>query len=147
MSILRKTEYIYRFIIIIGSLLILLTCPVVYGAQNGQNPVGSGQNPLGSGQNPGPPAQVGEVTKLANPIQADNIIEFLEQIIDVLFVFALPIIVIYIMYAGLQFVLARGNPGEIEQARNALLWAIVGGVIILGAKIIITVIAGTIQGF
>lgn len=85
--------------------------------------------------------------KLTNPLKSESIPEFLIKIIEVLLVFALPFIVLYIMYAGFLLVTAQGNASEIETARSALLWAIVGGVIVLGAKLIIDVIQGTIAAF
>ena len=80
---------------------------------------------------------------LTNPINSQTIPEFLLKIIDILLVFALPLIILYIMYAGYLFVTAQGNPGKVTEARTALLWAVVGGVIVLGAKIIVDVIQGT----
>ncbi len=84
---------------------------------------------------------------LTNPLKATTISGFLLAVIDVILVFALPLIVLYIMYAGFLYVTARGEPGQITTARSALLWAIVGGVIVLGAKLIVSVIQGTIQAF
>ena len=86
-----------------------------------------------------PPGQI------CNPLQSTTILEFLEKIIDVLLIFALPLIVFFIIFAGFKFVTARGNESEITVAKTALTWAVVGGVIILGAKLIITVIQGTIS--
>lgn len=86
-----------------------------------------------------------ETTKLVNPIKASNIQTFLLKIIEVLLVFALPIIILFIMYAGYLFVVARGVPAKIEEARSALLWAVIGGVIVLGANVIFAVINGTIK--
>jgi hypothetical protein len=107
--------------------------------QNGSNP------PTGSAQNPRPSS--GDSAKLTNPLKSQSIEEFLLKIIDVLLVFALPIIVLYIMYAGYLFVTAQGDSGQVSEARSALLWAVVGGVIILGAKVIVTVIQNTITAF
>jgi hypothetical protein len=89
----------------------------------------------------------GETGKLSNPIGSDSIEEFILKIIDVLLVFAIPIIMLYIMYAGYLFVTAQGDSGQITTARSALLWAVVGGVIVLGAKVIVEVIQGTIEAF
>jgi len=88
----------------------------------------------------------GSVT-LVNPLKAQTISQFLIDLIDVLLVFALPLIVLFIMYAGFLYVTAQGNPGKITTAHTALLWAVVGGVIVLGAKLIVTVIEGTINAF
>ncbi len=86
--------------------------------------------------------------ELQNPLGSNNktIPDFLLKVIDILLVFLTPIIILYIMYAGFLFVTARGNTEQISTARSALLWAIVGGVIVLGAKIIISVIEGTVKG-
>ena len=55
-----------------------------------------------------------------------------------------PQVVLYIMYAGFLFVTSRGNSEQVIKARTALLWAIVGGVIVVGAKIIIEIIQTTV---
>ncbi len=80
---------------------------------------------------------------LTNPLKSNSIEEFLLKIIDILLIFALPLIILYIMYAGYLFVTAQGNPGKVTEARTALLWAVVGGVIVFGAKIIVTVVQNT----
>lgn len=80
---------------------------------------------------------------LDNHLKVEKVQDALVLIIDILLTFALPLIVLYIMYAGYLFVTAQGNPGEVTKARTALLWAVVGGVIVLGAKIIIGVIQTT----
>lgn len=84
---------------------------------------------------------------LDNPLEAESIIGFIFDIIDVLLIFAVPIIVLFIMYAGFLFVTARGNETQVTKAKSALLWAVVGGVIALGAKLIIEVLQGTIEQF
>ena len=90
----------------------------------------------------------GNSTELFNPLKNTTTIpEFLLKVIDVLLVFALPLIILYIMYAGYLFVTAQGTPAKVSEARSALLWAVVGGVIVLGAKIIVEVIQGTITAF
>ena len=111
------------------------------GGGTGQNPPGTGQNPPGTGQNPGPcPSGT-----LCNPLQSQTIPEFLLRIIDVLLVFALPVIIFFIIYAGFLFVTAGGDEHKVSDARSALTWAVIGGVVILGARLIITVIQGTVS--
>lgn len=110
-------------------------------------PVGTGNNPPTGGNNAptGGNSGVCPDNKICNPIQSQTVDEFLLKIIDVLLTFALPVIVFFIIYAGFLFVTARGNEEQIGRARTALTWAVIGGVIILGAKLIITVIQGTIR--
>ncbi len=57
----------------------------------------------------------------------------------------LTIAVIYIIYAGLMFVLARGKPAELEKAKKNLLYVVIGTGILLGAWVIADVIYATIQ--
>jgi hypothetical protein len=85
--------------------------------------------------------------QLCNPLKFDNITDFLIAIIDVLLIFALPLIILAIMYAGFMFVTAQGDTSKVSKARAALTWAVVGGVIALSAKLIIEVLKGTIDAF
>lgn len=82
--------------------------------------------------------------RLCNPLQASTIQEFLLQIIEILIIFATPVIIAFIMYAGFLFVTARGNESQISDAKHALTWAVVGGVVLLAAQMIITVIQNTV---
>lgn len=84
-------------------------------------------------------------TGFTNPLESKTITEFLLKIIDILLVFALPITVLFIMYGGFMLVTAQGESGKLEKGRNAILWAVIGGVIALGAKVIIDVIQKTVN--
>lgn len=105
-----------------------------------------GTNPTGlQGKNP-KPGSVTDTRGLTNPLKAKSIGQLFADIIQVIIIFATPIIVLFIMYAGFLYVTARGNADQIKKAHSALLWAIIGGVILLGAELIIRVIEGTVQG-
>jgi hypothetical protein len=53
---------------------------------------------------------------------------------------------IYIsFYAGFLFVKARGNEKDLQTAKDALLYALIGGAILLGAYVIAQAIQGTID--
>lgn len=92
-----------------------------------------------------PPAPVNSPVLLLNPLKVNTIAELLELILQIVTIFALPIIVFFIIYSGFLFVTAQGKPDQITKARNALLWSVVGGVIILGANLLLAVIQGTVQ--
>jgi hypothetical protein len=51
-----------------------------------------------------------------------------------------------IIYVGFLFVMARGNEEKIRGARSALVWTVIGGLILLGAKAIGLVISATVTG-
>jgi len=115
---------------------------------------GSVTNPLG-GSVTSPPA--GSVTNppnfsstsaLVNPLSGiASITAFFQAILDILLVFAVPFVVFFIIYAGFLYVTARGDSSKIQTAHNALLYAIIGGLLILGAKLILAVIKGTVDDF
>ncbi len=115
------------------------------GDNNGN--VGGDNTNGGVDQTNGGITSPGSSGKIVNPLKSEDIPDLLLKIIDVLLVFALPIIVLYIMYAGYLFVTSAGNAEKVTDAKNALLWSIVGGVIVLGARVIISVIQGTITAF
>lgn len=84
---------------------------------------------------------------LTNPLGNKNLMEFLQDILDVIMVFAVPLIVFMIIYAGFLLVMDRGSEKNLKQAKNALLYAVIGGVIILGAQAILAVVQGTVDAF
>jgi hypothetical protein len=88
----------------------------------------------------------GKVVTLSNPLKGVN------SISDIIFTFMkiisyLAVIfgVIMIMWVGLQLVLAQGKPDEITKRSYQLLWVVVGIGVILGARILITVVINTLQ--
>lgn len=84
-------------------------------------------------------------SKLINPLHTESIPDFFYKILDILLVFAQPLVIFYIMYAGYLFVLARGNGEQVSKAKNALFYALIGGVIVFGAKLLFEVIQGTVK--
>ncbi len=55
--------------------------------------------------------------------------------------------VMYIIFAGFQYVQAKGNPGDIEKAHARLLWTLIGVGVLLGAVGISEVLQKTVQQF
>ncbi len=90
------------------------------------------------------PSGGGSVT-IKNPLKATSITDLFMDLIEVVLVFATPLIVFFIIYAGFLYVTARGNPEQISQANKALLYSVIGGILILGAFVILRVIEGTVK--
>jgi len=86
----------------------------------------------------------GGTAVLENPLRASSITQFFLDLLQIILIFAVPIIVFFIIYAGFLYVTARGNQEQVTKASRALGYAILGGVIILGAQVILTVIEGTV---
>jgi hypothetical protein len=87
------------------------------------------------------------VIKLKNPLKPglDTIPKIINAILDgIVIPIAVPIFILAIIWTGILYVIARGKPTEITKAHEALKWTIIGGAVILGAKLISTAIAGTL---
>ena len=82
---------------------------------------------------------------LRNPLRFTTLTAFLEGVIDVLLIIAVPIVVFFIIYAGFLYVTAQGNEEKIRKATTAFTWAVVGGLLVLGARVLIEVIQGTVN--
>jgi len=87
----------------------------------------------------------GEDGKFKNPIQFDHIREFLTAVLDVVITIAFPIIVLAIVYSGFLFVSSRGNEERLKTAKKALVWTVLGAMLILGAFVLSRAIKGTID--
>jgi len=102
-------------------------------------------------QTPGPaqPAQggTGLSYSLKNPLAFDSLQDFIVAILDIVIIIATPIIVLFIVFAGFQYVTARGEPGKIKSATQALTYAVIGGVLVLGATVIAEIIKNLVNGF
>lgn len=83
--------------------------------------------------------------KLENPIKANNITDFIKDILDVVIMIGTPLVVLAIIYCGFRFVQARGNPAEITKAKEALLWTLVGAAILLGSWVLAQALADTVK--
>ena len=82
-----------------------------------------------------------------DPFAGDTLAQALEVIISVLMFILFPIIVMMIVYAGFLFVTAQGKPENLKKARSALVWGVIGGLIILGAQAFSIAIRATVDSF
>ena len=85
--------------------------------------------------------------KLKNPLKSElnTIPKIINAILDgIVIPIAVPIFVLAIIWTGILFVIARGKPDDIKNAKTALKWTLIGGAVILGAKLISSAIAGTL---
>ena len=93
---------------------------------------------------PGPPSASVE---LENPLKVGSIEGLLNEILQIFIVIATPIVIFFIIYAGFMYVTARGNPTNIEKAHRAITYALIGGVLIIGAVAIGEIINNLVVSF
>jgi hypothetical protein len=79
-----------------------------------------------------------------NPLAVDTLWDFLLLILNAVTYIMFPIIVLMIVYTGFLFVSAQGNPSKIQEARRALVWTVVGALVILGSRALALVISATV---
>jgi hypothetical protein len=84
---------------------------------------------------------------LKNPIKVDSIQELLIILLNLVIILATPIVVLFIILAGFKYVTARGNPNQIQEATQALTYAVIGGVLIIGAVAIAEIIKDLVNAF
>jgi hypothetical protein len=82
---------------------------------------------------------------VCNPLQATSITTLLNDAVDVLIPVGAVIAVLAFIFVGFKFIFAQGKPEEITKAWKAFLWIAVGTAILIGAKVIIAVITGTLD--
>jgi len=138
-----KSKSIFKFFVPIVVLMVFVV-PVFVMAQGagGQPDPGAGG---GSTDATKGGYKSGEI-KIVNPFKKDTIQGLIETIVkDILMPVGAVVAVIMIMYAGFLFVTAKGDPGQITKAKDALLYAVIGAAILLGAWIISEAIGTTIN--
>lgn len=83
---------------------------------------------------------------LTNPIAFDSLGGFLVALLGIVIQIATPIIILFIVYIGFRFVQesAAGNAEKMKDLRGYLLWALVGALIVLGARAIASAIEATV---
>ena len=92
-------------------------------------------------------SQIDTVT-LENPLNGINSIDgLLVAILNIIMILMVPVIVFFIIYAGFKYVTAQGNAHQVEDATRALTYAIIGGVLILGAIAISQIIQNVVSSF
>lgn len=80
-----------------------------------------------------------------NPLKAESVSEVMLSFFKVLIELGAVIVTLAIIYAGFLFVMARGNPEELKKAKMTFFWTIIGGLVLLGAQVIASIIQETIK--
>ncbi len=100
------------------------------------------QNFSGGGSNNGNSNTITLINPLGNNI--NNLPAFIYMVLDIVFRIGAIMAVLVLMYVGFMFVSARGDTEKLETARRAFLWTVVGIALLLGGRLIASVIGNTI---
>ncbi len=72
-------------------------------------------------------------TKLQNPIKYSTFSDFAAAVTKTAVQILMPFIVLAFIYSGFLFVKAQGNVAELEKAKTAIIYSMIGAFILLGA--------------
>lgn len=121
---------------------------VVYAGAGEPGPAAANDSDAGAGGANGGAAGVVPSVELMNPLKNINSIgDLLEAILHIIMILMIPIIVFYIIYSGFKYVTALGNASQVEEASQSLLYAVIGGVLILGSLAIVEIIKNVVAQF
>ena len=151
MTILKNVKYIALLAVIPAIFLGLSLASNVTYAQTTGSGAGTGGatgSGAGTGGVTGSGAGVRPSVELINPLKNINSIgDLLEAILHIIMILMIPIIVFYIIYSGFKYVTALGNASQVEEASQSLLYAVIGGVLILGSLAIVEIIKDIVAQF
>lgn len=120
-----------KIVLIAGTIILMIFLPLIgYGKQGSDE--GSGNN--------------NTVIHLNNPLgdKINNLPAFIYMVLDIVFQIGAVVAVLILMYVGFMFVSARGDPEKLQTARRAFLYTVIGIALLLGGKLIASVIGNTI---
>jgi uncharacterized membrane protein YraQ (UPF0718 family) len=83
--------------------------------------------------------------KLMNPLKVNTIQDAVKAFMSAIVRIAIPFIVVFFIWSGFNFIVARGNEKKITDAKNMFLYTIIGTLLILGAWVITNAIVGTVN--
>ena len=123
----------------LASLFILLIV-LLPGVLFAQDPAGN----LGTDPTNTTPSTPTATVTINNPLGIDNLNGFIKILLEGVIKIGIPLIAIALVYSGYLFVTAAGNPQKIEKAKDAFVYALIGGAILLGSWAIAQMISDTV---
>jgi hypothetical protein len=104
-------------------------------------PSSQGTGSFSSGQIP----NGGSNFQLVSPIKFTSICGLIKALLNTIMSLGIPIAMLFLVYSGFLFVIARGNVTGLQKARTNLVHVVVGIGIFLGAWLLGQIVANTIN--
>jgi hypothetical protein len=115
-----------------------MTAGICIGSSVSTSPANPGGTVSQSPANPG--------TTLMNPLRGGATLQsFLASILAFVVRIGAIIVVLMLVYVGYLFVVAQGSDSKLSEAKKALLWTLIGALVLLGAQAIANGIQATVQ--
>ncbi|OGZ60886.1 MAG: hypothetical protein A2932_00825 [Candidatus Spechtbacteria bacterium RIFCSPLOWO2_01_FULL_46_10] len=81
---------------------------------------------------------------IPNPLTADTLQELLDRLLTLLLIFSTPILVLLIAWAGFNYIVGGASPERRQSALNIVKYAVVGYIIIIGARVLVSILKSVI---
>ena len=81
---------------------------------------------------------------ICNPLKSSSLTQLLTSAVNIAIPIGAVIAVIMYVYVGFKFIFAQGKSEKINEAWDWFIWVTVGTAILIGAKVIVTVIESTL---
>lgn len=83
--------------------------------------------------------------QLKDPLGIKNFCDLVKSLLNIVMAIGVPIAVLFLVWSGFRFILARGSQQGLADAKKNFYFVIIGIAIFLGAWTLATVISATIQ--
>lgn len=84
-------------------------------------------------------------TTIQNPIKYDTFSQFVAAVTAAAVNVLMPFVVLAFIWSGFLFVKAQGNEKELETAKTAIWWSVIGAFILMGAWGFAQIIGSTVS--
>lgn len=81
-----------------------------------------------------------------NPLTATDMSEVFAQVINALLLWAGAVALLFIIIGGFRFIVSMGNAEGVEKARNTVLYAVLGLILIFLAYLVVAYMLGDLLG-
>ncbi|PIR69562.1 MAG: hypothetical protein COU47_02295 [Candidatus Niyogibacteria bacterium CG10_big_fil_rev_8_21_14_0_10_46_36] len=83
---------------------------------------------------------------LYNPLGSiDSFAALAASIFRAIVIIAIPLTVIFLIWAGILFVTARGNETQLAKAKKVFVWSVIGAMVIVAAWVIAVALNNSVQ--
>lgn len=83
---------------------------------------------------------------IPNPVVSVDPGGIMAQVINTLLVWGGAVAVLFIIFGGFRYIISMGNPEGVEKARNTVLYAILGLILIFVAYLVVAYLLGGLLG-
>jgi succinate dehydrogenase/fumarate reductase cytochrome b subunit len=85
------------------------------------------------------------INGISNETGTDGITNAIVKVVETVLDFILLIAVVYVIVAGIRLIVSGGDEGQKDSAKKTIIYVIVGIIIILLARVIVSFVAGVLD--